>query len=377
MMKEKKLSNSIMPVNIFGTNQILHQMMNCICKIKIKGANGTGFFCRILFGNNESKEFLMTNHHVLDKKYCENNFMINLLINDENEIKTLDLRNKRIIYFDKENDITLIELNKNDGIKYCLELDDNLFRHNNKILYEDKSIYVLQYPQGKNAAVSYGLLISLDNLEIKHTCSTEFGSSGSPILNLETNKVIGIHKEGSSFFEFNKGTYLKYFLIDFTNKNSNNNNNINLKQVKIIHNNPKTNIINKNKNIKYNKNFFKKNAIEDLNYINKVNIIKKEKIKPSTNIVIHNKIKHDQKVNVIFEDAHQKVALTLNKNATVDEMLTNYLKAINKPELIGNKNNPRFLFNTKELLFGDITPISSNFNNFSIITVLWPGDINE
>ena len=67
----------------------------------------------------------------------------------------------------------------------------------------------------------------------------------------------------------------------------------------------------------------------------------------------------------------------MNKNATVDEMLTNYLKAINKPELICNKNNPRFVFNTKELLFGDITPISSNFNNFSIITVLWPGDINE
>jgi len=62
-------------------------------------------------------------------------------------------------------------------------------------------------------------ITSIDNLEIKHTCSTEYGSSGSPILNLETNKVIGIHKEGSINFEFNKGTYLKNILIDFIQKN--------------------------------------------------------------------------------------------------------------------------------------------------------------
>ena len=48
-----------------------------------------------------------------------------------------------------------------------------------------------------------------------HTCSTKRGSSGSPILNLETNKVIGIHKEGSINYNFNIGTFLKHPLLDF------------------------------------------------------------------------------------------------------------------------------------------------------------------
>ena len=77
----------------------------------------------------------MTNHHILNKKHCDINTKINLLINDEKEIKVIDLRIKRTFYFNEENDITLIEINKNDNIKYFLELDDNLFRHNNKILY--------------------------------------------------------------------------------------------------------------------------------------------------------------------------------------------------------------------------------------------------
>ena len=221
MKKEKKLNNSPEPVTISGTKTILNQLMNCICKLNINGANGTGFFCKIPFQNNETKIFLMTNYHVLDKNYYESNNKINLLINDEKEIKTIDLRIKRNTYFNKDNDIILIELNENDNIKYFLELDDNLFRHNNNILYENKSLYVLQYPHGNNAAVSFGLLIFLDKYEIKHTCSTEKGSSGSPILNLETNKVIGIHKEGSINFEFNKGTYLKNILIDFIQKNTN------------------------------------------------------------------------------------------------------------------------------------------------------------
>ena len=58
-------------------------------------------------------------------------------------------------------------------------------------------------------------------------CSTDNGSSGSPILNLENNKVIGIHKQGSNNFNYNKGTLLKYPLNDIIkkyNKNENKNN---------------------------------------------------------------------------------------------------------------------------------------------------------
>ena len=60
MEKENNLKDSIEPVNIERTTTILNQMMNCICKIKINGRFGTGFFCKIPFRKKIIK-VLMTN----------------------------------------------------------------------------------------------------------------------------------------------------------------------------------------------------------------------------------------------------------------------------------------------------------------------------
>ena len=46
-----------------------------------------------------------------------------------------------------------------------------------------------------------------------HKCSTEGGSSGSPILNLK-NKLIGIHKETDNNNK-NKGTFLNFPIKEF------------------------------------------------------------------------------------------------------------------------------------------------------------------
>ena len=222
MKKEKKIRNSPEPVNIAGTKAILEQMINCICKIKIREASGTGFFCKIPLGKNESLNVLMTNYHILDEKYYEDNKEIHLLLNDEKEAFVIEQLTERKTYFNKEYDITIIELKEEDGIKNFLELDDNLFKEKEKVFYEGKSIYVLQYPYGRNACVSYGLSINIEKNDIKHTCSTENGSSGSPILNLENNKVIAIHKgAGLSDFNFNKGTFLKYPLNNFMEEQNN------------------------------------------------------------------------------------------------------------------------------------------------------------
>ena len=105
MEQEKKLNNWPEPVNISGTKTILNQLMNCICKLKINGVHGTGFFCKIPFENNETRIFLMTNYHVLDKNYYETNNKIDLLINDGKEIKAINLRIKRNTYFNQDNDI--------------------------------------------------------------------------------------------------------------------------------------------------------------------------------------------------------------------------------------------------------------------------------
>ena len=126
-------------------------------------------------------------------------------------------------------------------------------------------IYILHYPYGDKASVSYGLLNDLPDFDIELTCWTEYGSSGSPILNLANNKVIGIHKQNSKNINFNIGTFLKFPLKDFVkpkrsnsalnifNENNNNINNFDIKRLtmknlfndmkKVIKPGPKMNVI--------------------------------------------------------------------------------------------------------------------------------------
>ena len=125
-------------------------------------------------------------------------------------------------YISKKYDTTIIEIKpEKDKINYFLELDEEIFQEN----LSKESIYILQYPKNLNeqkAAVSYGILNQIYNYDLIHYCCTEPGSSGSPILKLSNNKVIGIHKEGSKF-DYNKGTFLKEPIIEYINnyKNSN------------------------------------------------------------------------------------------------------------------------------------------------------------
>ena len=67
--------------------------------------------------------------------------------------------------------------------------------------------------------VAYGNISKIqDKKSIFHSCCTDNGSSGSPILSLKTYKVIGIHF-GSSHFEFNKGSLIKHAINKYFEKN--------------------------------------------------------------------------------------------------------------------------------------------------------------
>ena len=198
---EIKNQSSIDPVDITGTKTILNQMINCICKIKYK--NGIGFFCKIPLYNN-MMNFLMTNYNIINEDYFKENKEIELILND-NIIK-IDMNIKRKIYYNKEYNITLIELKEEDKIKEYIELDD----YNGK--YENKSIYILGYPNKDNICVSYCILNKIDkNNNI--ICNINNISLGSPILNLKNNKLIGMN-----IFN-NKNILLKDILNDIINYN--------------------------------------------------------------------------------------------------------------------------------------------------------------
>lgn len=94
------------------------------------------------------------------------------------------------------------------------------------ILYSKIQIYIIKafifsIPKSideQKASVSYGLIKEIRNkLEIIHYCSTDFGSSGSPILRLSNRKIIGIHKDNVDRFNYNRGTFLKDPINEYLN----------------------------------------------------------------------------------------------------------------------------------------------------------------
>lgn len=365
-IQEKKIKNFPEPVSISGTRTILNQLINCICKIKIKGVNGTGFFCSINLGNINPINFLITNNHVIDKEYYENNKEIELLLNDEEEVIILNLEKKRKTFFDEKYDISLIEIKKDDDIKNFLELDERIFKDNEKSLYEDKSIYLLQYPNGKKAAVSYGLVNSFDNFNINHTCSTELGSSGSPIINLENNKVIGVHKEASINFNFNIGTFLKFplnnFLENYKNKNKISNSDFYI-------------------NTKNKPNLLRQNTFSHENNSNNMNNIYNKGLKgfdsssvdmnnPIMPLTYRNNASNNSlnplnifKISFKVESSSFVVSLKLDPKTTIDQMLHQYLLKIKRKELYNHNEKIVFISGGNQLKFGDQTSIENIFTN--------------
>jgi len=239
---------------------ILKQMEKNICKIKIGESRGTGFFCKIPFPNiNNLLSVLITNNHIISENLLfKNDEKISIVIENENEEIIIDLNN-RMKYTSKDFDVTIIEIKEKDNIKNYLELDDKIIddivNNNNKLVkYKDETIYIIQYPFGK-LSVSYGILEKIyedKKYNFFHKCSTVYGSSGSPILNLN-NKIIGIHKESKGNSNNNIGEFLNYPIKDFIKQFYHN------KPLQMLNQFENSNNTNNNKNI--NKVFPLKNSI--------------------------------------------------------------------------------------------------------------------
>ena len=165
---------------------------------------------------------MITNYHV---------------IKEGNEIEIKTFKNKfthkihldnKFKYANPKHDIFIIEMketeiNKEESEIEYMELDKNLIKGNN-LNYIGSSIYILHYPDilgGNKVAVSYGILkkkFTNEENDFMHYCSTEYGSSGSPILNLSNNKIIGIHKGSEGKKEYNRGSFLSYTIKEFIKK---------------------------------------------------------------------------------------------------------------------------------------------------------------
>ena len=229
-MDESLLTGYPYEITYECTKKIIEQMEKNICKFKIDQNQATGFFCKIPFPDmNNMLPVFITNNHIINEEFLiKENAKISLDIKEETEKINIYLNN-RIKYTSKEYDTTIIEIKDEDKIKNYLKLDDIIINdilsnENRNKEYEDKTIYIIQYPRGQ-LSVSYGILAKITVDNIYHKCSTENGSSGSPILALN-NKIIGIHKKGGYNNNYNIGTFLNFPIKEFIKLNYTKNNNI-------------------------------------------------------------------------------------------------------------------------------------------------------
>ena len=222
-VNEGDIPGSPKPLLLAKTN--LSHMENFICKIKISGKHGTGFFCKIE-SNNKKIPVLMTNYHIIDDTFLKDNEYLKVYIKSYYHIIKINKYSK--IYSSNTYDIMIIKIN-NKNIKNYLAIDSNIYKEDSLLTYKNEPIYILHYPiyqdsdkKEYKAYISYGNGIEQDEqYRIKHLCNTINGSSGAPILS-STNKVIGIHR---GFIEsknliYNFRTFLKFPLDEFERINN-------------------------------------------------------------------------------------------------------------------------------------------------------------
>ena len=225
---EQKINVDKSEVNpIRDRDILLNKVKNYICQIyENNNLKGIGFFCYIPYpDDNNLLPSLITNNHLIN----ENSKEINIKLLFDNNTKKIDLNDNRKIYKSIKYDTTIIEIKPNqDNIEYFFELDDNIDIENRNFneVYSERSIYMIDYPNDisntNKASVSLGTLKKISEInkfDIYHLCCSSNSLPGSPILFSSNNKVIGIQKEVSAnFYDFNKGTFLKYPIIEFINQ---------------------------------------------------------------------------------------------------------------------------------------------------------------
>ena len=196
------------------------QKRKCICKIILENGYGTGFLCKIPFGNrNKLLPVLITNNHVIDRNYI--NSGRDIIFTKENApdfYYIINLNIPRKSHSDNKIDFTFIEIKHEDNIELnsFLEVDDDIEVLDPNFTYKGKDAYVLHFPLGNKGVLSIGTIESInEEYKISHKCSTDKGSSGCPILNSKTYKVIGIHKASFKNKNENFGILLRHAINIF------------------------------------------------------------------------------------------------------------------------------------------------------------------
>ena len=193
--------------------KVSDKLYNSIVKITINNNSGTGFLMKIKI-NSKQINFLLTCYHLISQNLIDSKEKLNIYYGEEDKIEKiikLDLTDRFIKCFE-EKDITIIEIIKSDHIQDTIFLYPDLNYKNGYDIYKGKKCFLAGYPIGnlyEGKHCSSGEIKDIMNIfEFVHTCDSNYGSSGSPIVSFEDQFVIGIHKSGDKKQPINYATFI-------------------------------------------------------------------------------------------------------------------------------------------------------------------------
>ena len=337
---EVEIIGAVKPISLKQTNIILNQMQTCVCRIHNGQKKGTGFFLKIPYQKNDLP-VLITNNHVLGEEKIAEGQLITLSLqslNNEETTINIEIDNGRKRYTNEILDVTIIELNDNDKIKNFLTLDKkviNIISSENKDkdrteyfnnIYESISLYILKYVEN-NILASFGLLQQISQNSIYHKCSTVYGSSGSPIILLDTNEVIGVHFGPAKHTpNTNEGTFLVEPIRQFQRMTDNI---LVIKKPKASNNCSRNNI---NNNLDSGDSNIKTKSIDNNNNLS-------QQLTETESHVFQNDNDNDKHKDTIVRDQNKLKEREIEINPKVDKSKGKKLKVINKKSIEKDHRN--------------------------------------
>lgn len=215
--EEDNKSENIFKENVLSVSQLETIFKKPLCSIcrfnsgfQFNEEYMTGFFCNIKY-----KKGVIP---VLFTAYLDVFFDKIELISYNNKFQ-LNLKNsKRIIYSNKKNKISIIELKKDEIQSSYFELDMSLISNENKNDFNQRKIYSLYYSNSiKDFCFSFGLGRYIKKHVLYHTCPINEFCNGAPIINFINNKIIGINYNTNNK-KINKARLLKDSIKNFISK---------------------------------------------------------------------------------------------------------------------------------------------------------------
>ena len=180
----------------------LEKKIDATCLIKCDEGIGSGFFCEMKI-NDEKMKFLFTVNHIF-----ENSNMSHFkIIWNKKEIE-IETKN-RSIFKDVDLDYVCIELLESENmLKDFFQIYHKI--ENNEMSSLDnfigQEIGDIQYPES-NLSIEFGKIEKFQNSLIVHSIPTSIGSSGSPLILINTIdlELIGIHTGSMKDKKLNHG----------------------------------------------------------------------------------------------------------------------------------------------------------------------------